>query len=84
MLINPFYAPDNLPCSQTLQLFFVYDNHPESLSSNVSCFSFSDEDYCLLGCNMYGRWDEDVTASSSEQASDTEETVPTTLLVPVS
>jgi len=46
MLINPFYAPDNSPCSQTLLLSFVYDNHPESLSSSVSCFSFSDEDYC--------------------------------------
>jgi len=33
---------------------------------------------------MYGRWDEDVTASSLEQEEDTQEVVPTTLLVPVS
>jgi hypothetical protein len=84
MLINPFYAPDNLPHSQTLLLSFVYDNYPESLSSSVSCFSFSDEDYRILGCNTYGRWDEDVTASSSEQERDMEEAFPTTLLVPVS
>lgn len=84
LLINPFCAPDNLPHSQTLLLSFIYDNHPESLSSNVSCFLFADEDYCLLGCNTYGRWDKDVTASSSEQEIDTEEAVPTTLLVPVS
>jgi hypothetical protein len=84
MLINPFYAPDNLSQSQTLLLSFIYDNRRESLSSSVSCFSFSGEDYCLLGCNTYGRWDEDVTASSSEQERVTEEAVPTTLLVPVS
>jgi hypothetical protein len=66
MLIKFFCAPDNLPGSQTLPLSFVYDNHPESLSSSVSCFSFADEDYCLLECNTYGRWDEDVAASSSQ------------------
>jgi len=66
MLINPFCAPDNLPGSQNLLLSFIYDNHPESLSSSVSCFSFADEDYCLLECHTYGRWGEDVTASSSE------------------
>jgi len=84
MLINPFYAPDNLPRSLTLLLSFIYDNYPESLSSSVSCFSFSDEDNCLLGCNTYGRWDEYVTVSSSEQERDMGEAVPTTLLVPVS